>query len=72
MRLHIHISQSVILYTKRTVRPTSHKNSSIVLLEKLTGPQSGNSPHFMEAEDLLQHSEQPATCLHSEPDKSSS
>ena len=44
-----------------------------VLPEKLTGPfsYSRNSPHFMEPEVSLPHSQQPATCPYPEPDRSS-
>jgi len=37
------------------------------LLEKLTGSQSRNSPHFMEPEGI----QVPATCPYPEPDPSS-
>jgi hypothetical protein len=43
-----------------------------VLPEKLTSPQSRNSPHFMEPERSLPHSQEPATCPYPEPDLSSS
>jgi hypothetical protein len=43
---------------------------SRVLLEKLTGSQSRNSPHFMETEGSLPHSQVPATCPYPEPDQS--
>jgi hypothetical protein len=32
------------------------------ILEKLTVPQSRNSPHFMEPGGALPHSQEPATC----------
>ena len=39
-----------------------------VFLEKLTGSQqSRNSPHFMEPEGSLPHSQVPATCPYPEP-----
>ena len=45
---------------------------SRVLLEKLTGfQQSRNSPHFMEPEASLPHSQVPATCPYPEPARSS-
>ena len=44
---------------------------SRVLLEKLTCTQSRNSPHFMEAEGSLPHSQVPATCPYPEPARSS-
>ena len=44
---------------------------SRVLLEKLTGSQSRNSPHFMEAESSLTHIQVPATCPYPEPGQSS-
>jgi hypothetical protein len=45
---------------------------SRVLREKLTGLQLvKNSPHFMETESSLPHSQLPATCLYPEPAQSS-
>ena len=45
---------------------------SRVLLEKLTSFQhSRNSPHFMEPEGSLPHSQVPATCPYPEPARSS-
>ena len=45
---------------------------SRVLLEKLTGSQqSRNSPHFMEPEGSLPHSQVPATCPYPESARSS-
>ena len=46
---------------------------SRVLLEKLTGSvsQSRNSPHFMEPEGSVAHSQVPATCPCPEPTRSS-
>ena len=45
---------------------------SRVLPDNLTGPQlTKNFPHFMGPEGLLPHSQQPATCLYPEPDRSS-
>ena len=44
---------------------------SRVVLEKLTGFQSRNSPHFMVAEGSLPHSQMPATCPYPEPARSS-
>jgi hypothetical protein len=44
---------------------------STALLEKLTGLyQSRNSPHFIDPEISLPHSQLPATCLYPEPVKS--
>ena len=43
---------------------------SRVLLEKLTGSQSRNYPHFMQTEGSLPHSQVPATCPYPEPDQS--
>ena len=44
---------------------------SRVVLEKLTGFQLVNSPHFMEPESSLPHSQMPATCPYPEPARSS-
>ena len=45
---------------------------STVLLEKPTGFQLvKKSPHFMEPEGSLPHSQQPVTCPYPEPDRSS-
>jgi hypothetical protein len=44
---------------------------SRVHLEKLTVSQSRNSPHFMEPEGSLPHSQVPATCFYPVPNESS-
>jgi hypothetical protein len=41
------------------------------VLEKLTGSQSRNSPHFMEPDSSFTHLQVPATCLYPEPRQSS-
>ena len=43
---------------------------SRVLLEKLTDSQSRNSPHFIEPQGSLPHSQVPATCPCPEPARS--
>ena len=40
-----------------------------VLLEKLTGAQSRNLPHFIEPEGSLPHSQVPATCPYPESNR---
>jgi hypothetical protein len=45
---------------------------STVLFQKLTGSHLvKHSPHFMEPESWLPHSQQPVTCVYTEPDQSS-
>jgi hypothetical protein len=44
---------------------------SRVLFENRTGLQSRNSPHFMEPESSLPHSQVPSTCPYPEPARSS-
>jgi len=66
------------LYPTRTHAHThthTHTHSltprSTVLLQKLIIFQSRNSPHFMEPEGSLPHSQVPATCPYPEPARSS-
>jgi len=66
-----HISDD-ILYADDTSVLVLHTPCIRVLLEKLTGSQqSRSSPHFIELEGSLPHSQVPAACPYPEPALSS-
>jgi hypothetical protein len=53
----------------QTYKPTNHPTS---LMEQSSFREANkNSPHFMESEGSLPHSQAPATSPHPEPDQSS-
>ena len=60
-----------LCYLKPTVQLFLYTPRSTVFLEKLTGFQLRNSPHFMEPEGWLSRLQVPSTCPYPEPDQSS-
>ena len=63
-----HCLLTLLLYSSSSLLLLLITPWSTVLLENLTGSQLvKNSPHFMEPEISLPHSQVPATCINPEP-----